>query len=66
MTRLERLEKSIEELSEAELVEFARWFDDVRAKRFDKAIEDDITKGVLDSLAEEALNDFRAGRARPL
>ena len=66
MTRLERLEKSIEELSEAEQVEFAQWFDDIRAKRFDKAIEDDIAKGSLDALAEEALNDFRAGRTRPL
>jgi len=58
MTRLESLEKSIEELGEAELVEFARWFDDVRARRFDKAIEDDIANGSLNSLAEEALNEF--------
>jgi hypothetical protein len=66
MTRLEHLEKSIEDLSDYELSEFTRWFDTVRSKRFDQRIEQDIAKGSLDAFAEEALADYRAGRARSL
>ncbi|MEN9895473.1 MAG: hypothetical protein RIR97_1325 [Pseudomonadota bacterium] len=66
MTRLEKLTRSVEDLNAEELKAFTRWFDDVRAKRFDAAIEQDIAKGSLDVFAEEALADYRAGRARSL
>jgi hypothetical protein len=36
------------------------------AGRFDQKIERDIKAGKLDPLADEAIDDFRKGRAREL
>ena len=43
-----------------------RWFEEFEAARFDQRIERDAKAGTLDQLAERALADFRAGRAREL
>lgn len=66
MTRLERLEQEIAELSPAELQELRAWFAAFDAKEWDRQFERDVETGALDRLAEEALADHRAGRTRPL
>jgi hypothetical protein len=66
MTRLEQIEKSVAELSEAELKAFADWFAELQADRWDRQIEADAKAGKLDRLVEEALAEVRAGRVRPL
>lgn len=64
--KLEDLEKAVAELPVEQLARFRAWFEEFEAARFDKKIEQDAAAGRLDRLAEEALSDFRAGRARDL
>ncbi|MEF2073292.1 hypothetical protein [Consotaella aegiceratis] len=66
MTRLEKIEKDIVGLTADEFARFREWFEDYDATRFDARIERDAETGKLDSLADEALADFRAGKSRPL
>jgi hypothetical protein len=63
---LEDLEKAIAELPVDQLARFRAWFEEFEATRFDHKIERDAAAGRLDKLAEQALADFRAGRAREL
>jgi hypothetical protein len=66
MTTLEDIEKAVTELSMDQLARFRAWFEEFEAVRFDQKIERDAAGGKLDRLAEQALSDFRAGRAREL
>ena len=66
MTTLEDIEKAVLELSVEQLSKFRAWFEQFEAARFDQSIERDAKAGRLDELAEQALADFRAGRAREL
>ena len=49
-----------------ELAKFRVWFEAFEAERFDRKIERDAKAGKLDRPADEALAEFRAGRAREL
>ena len=66
MTTLEDIEKAVTELPADQLTKFRAWFEEFEAARFDRRIERDAKAGRLDKLAERALTDFRAGRARDL
>jgi len=66
MTTLEDIEKALTELPAEQLAEFRAWFEAFEAARFDERIDRDAKAGRLDRLAEQALADFRAGRAREL
>ena len=66
MTKLEKIEQSVAELSDAELKAFAEWFAELQWERWDRQLEEDVEAGKLDRLAEGALADFEAGRTRPL
>ena len=66
MTRIEKIEKAVSELSPDELARFRAWFEAFDADCFDEKIERDAKAGKLDKLAEQALTDFRAGRAREI
>ena len=66
MTTLEDIEKAIAELPVEQLKRFRTWFEQFEAERFDQAIECDAKAAKLDRLAEQALEDFQAGRAREL
>jgi hypothetical protein len=66
MMTLDDLEKAVTELPADQLAKFSAWFDEFEAARFDRRIERDAEAGRLDRLAEQALADFRAGRAREL
>ena len=66
MTTLEDIEKAVAELPPDQLMRFRAWFEEFEAARFDQRIERDAEAGKLDQLAEQALADFRAGRAREL
>lgn len=65
MTNVEKLEREIATLSEAELTEFRRSFAEFDAAGWDEQLEADARAGALDWLAEEALADHGAGRSRP-
>ena len=66
MTTLEDIEIAVTELSADQLARFRAWFVEFEAARFDQRIERDAEAGRLDQLAEQALADFGAGRAREL
>jgi hypothetical protein len=66
MTRLERIEREIAELSARELEDFRAWFDAFDAKRWDAEFERDVESGTLDGLADKAIVEHRAGRTKPL
>lgn len=66
MTKLEEIEKAVETLTPADLARFRAWFAEFEAARFDEKIEQDAQSGRLDKLAEQAIRDFRSGRAREL
>ena len=66
MTPVEVLERQIKDLSEAELAEFCRWFEEFDALSWDAQIESDARSGKLDALADAALKEHAAGRTKPL
>lgn len=66
MTRIEEIERAVEDLAPKDLREFRRWFLEYDARVWDEELERDVEAGRLDSLAGEALEDLREGRTRPL
>jgi hypothetical protein len=42
------------------------WFEEFDAQEWDKQIERDATSGKLDKIAEQALQEYRAGKAKEL
>ena len=62
MGRIEELEKQIQALSVEELAAFREWFLEFDAARWDRQIEEDVRAGKLDQLAEEALDERKAGK----
>jgi hypothetical protein len=63
---VEDLEKAVATLPEDQLAKFRAWFEAFDAARFDQKIERDADAGNLDRLAEQAIDDYRKGRARAL
>lgn len=66
MSQVEEIERAVRGLSPEDLRKFRQWFREFDSGRWSQQIEQDIAGGKLDSLAEEALNDLREGRSRPL
>ena len=66
MTRVQRLEREIEELTHDELAAFRKWFQEYDSAVWDEQIEQDAIAGKLDSLAEKALADHKAGRTKEI
>jgi hypothetical protein len=63
---IEDIEKAVSRLAPDELAKFRAWFETFDAERFDQKIERDAKAGKLDHLAEQAIAEFRQGRARDL
>ena len=59
MSTVDEIERAIEKLSDEELAEIRGWL-------WDRDIERDAAAGRLDRLAEEALEEYRVGKARRL
>ena len=66
MTTVEDIEKAVAKLPPEELAAFRAWFEAFDAARFAEKIERDAAGGKLDRLADEAIADYRAGRAREI
>ena len=66
MRKIEEIEDDIEKLSKSELKAFRRWFIDFDTQLWDKQINEDADKGKLDDFANEAIKEFRAGKAKEL
>jgi len=66
MTKVEKLEREIRNLTAEELATFREWFASFDAASWDAQLEADAKAGKLDALADTALADHRAGRSRKL
>lgn len=66
MSELEQLEQRIRNLSPDELAKFRAWFIEFDHLMWDRQIEADSKAGKLDGLVAEALEDFKAGKAREI
>ena len=66
MSTLEEIEEAIAQLSEAELAVLREWFEKLDAEHWDQQFDRDVHSGKLDTLAQRALADFRAGNSKEL
>jgi len=66
MTKVEQIEQDVRQLSERELATFRAWFTEFDAATWDQKLEADVIAGLLDALADFALDDHVAGRSRTL
>ena len=66
MTKIETLEKEVEELSPQELRAFRRWFADFDAELWDQELERDVAAGKLDRLADAAVAAHKRGEGRDI
>ena len=66
MTRVEKLEKEIQDLSLRELATFRRWFEQFDAAAWDRQFEEDVKAGGLDRLAKQAVSEHEAGKSKEL
>ncbi len=62
MESLKEIEEAVLRLSTAELAAFREWFAEFDAEVWDRQLEQDVAEGRLEALANEALDDLRAGR----
>ena len=66
MHSVQDLEQVIRQLSPEDLAAFRAWFIEFDAALWDSKLENDVTAGRLDKLAEEALLDLGEGRCSDL
>ena len=62
MSTLEEIEAAVQQLPPAKRAEFRAWFLSFDATDWDQQMEDDMTAGNLEWLANEAISDSKAGR----
>ena len=63
---IEDIEKAVSKLTPEQLARFRAWFEAFDTARFDHKIARDAKAGKLDRLADQAVADYRKGRAREL
>jgi hypothetical protein len=61
MSNVNEIEEAVQRLTPAELDAFRTWFAEFDAAAWDRQMEDDVAAGRLEVLADEALEDLRAG-----
>ena len=66
MTKVEKLEREVQNLSRTQLEAFREWFREYDADKWDRQIEEDVRAGRMDKLAEEALVEYKAGATKEL
>ena len=66
MTTVETITAAIAKLSPEQVAQIRAWLDERTEAEWDAQIEQDEGEGRLDTLAERALAEHRAGRTRPL
>lgn len=66
MTNIQKIEQEISNLSSHELAEFRAWYEKFDAEVWDKQLESDIKSGRLESLAKDAIQDYKNGKCKKL
>jgi hypothetical protein len=62
VSRVDEIEQAVLRLTPAELALFRTWFAEFDAEAWDRQIQEDVSAGRLDALADEAIADYKAGR----
>jgi hypothetical protein len=60
------IEQAIIQLPPQDFKQLREWFEELEAQKWDEQIERDAKSGKLDKIAEQALKDYRTGKAREL
>ena len=63
---IQELEQAVTQLPPKDLARFRKWFDEFDAQVWDEQFEADAESGKLGKIAEQALNDYRIGKAKEL
>lgn len=66
MLTLEQIEAAILTLTSPELDRLKQWLADLDYQRWDEQLEQDILAGKLDTLAQEAIDEFNSGQSRKI
>ena len=66
MSELEELENRIRNLPPEDLARFRAWFVEFDHVLWDRQIQTDAKSGKLDPLVNEALADYKTGKARKI
>ena len=66
MSTVEDIERAVRQLEPKDLATFRDWFGQFDAKVWDRQIEEDVTAGRLDALADQALRDHQEGHCTEL
>ena len=66
MGTVPEIEAAVRKLSQSDLSNFRKWFQEFDAEAWDRQLEQDVSAGRLDALAEEAIKDLREGRCTEL
>jgi len=66
MSELEELENRIRNLPPEDLAKFRAWFVEFDHILWDRQIQSDAKSGKLDRLVNEALADYKTGKARKI
>jgi hypothetical protein len=66
MARVDELTNEVQRLNRDELAAFRDWFRKYDSDEWDKEIEEDVSAGRLDKLANAAIAEHRAGRTKEL
>jgi KaiC/GvpD/RAD55 family RecA-like ATPase len=66
MPRVEELATRVQRFNREELATFRDWFRKYHSDEWDKKIEEDVSAGRLDKLANAAIAEHKAGRTKEL
>lgn len=66
MSTVEEIEAAIAQLPSNDLVALREWFDQFEAAKWDQRFEEDVASGKLDDIANQAIEDHRAGKSKEL
>jgi len=66
MSKVKDLEQQVQALSPEELAQFREWFLEFDWAVWDRELERDVRAGKLDAMAEKAIQDYEAGKTKPL
>ena len=66
MSKVKDLEQQVQALSPEELAQFREWFLEFDWAVWDRELEQDVRAGKLDAMAEKAIQDYKAGKTKPL
>lgn len=65
MSTVDEIKQAIERLSKPEFWRLSEWVIRKHEDEWDRQIEQDARAGKLDKLAEEAIDEYKAGKTRP-